>query len=60
MERYGKAKREWLKSFLPLPHGIPSHDTFNRVFQALDPAELEKLFVGCRDCPADPGRGGGD
>jgi predicted transposase YbfD/YdcC len=45
MERYGNAKREWLKSFLALPHGIPSHDTFNRVFQVLDPAELEKHFL---------------
>ena len=45
MERYGKAKREWLKSFLALPYGIPSHDTFNRVFQALEPAELEEHFL---------------
>ena len=45
IERYGKAKREWLKSFLALPYGIPSHNTFNRVFQVLDPAELEKHFL---------------
>jgi predicted transposase YbfD/YdcC len=42
---YGKAKLLWLKTFLALPAGIPSHDTFNRVFAALDPEELEKGFV---------------
>lgn len=45
IERYGKAKKSRLKSFLQLPHGIPSHDTFNRMFQALDPAELENSFL---------------
>jgi len=45
MGRYGKAEREWLRSFLALPHSIPSHDTFNRVFQVLDSAELEKHFL---------------
>jgi predicted transposase YbfD/YdcC len=45
IEDYGKAKREWLKTFLKLPGGIPSHDTFNRVIAALDPEELEKGFV---------------
>jgi hypothetical protein len=46
MERFGKAKKAWLASFLKLPHGIPSHDTFNRVFQALSPEELERSFLG--------------
>ena len=45
MAEYGKVKREWLKTFLTLPFGIPSHDTFNRVFAALDPEEMEKGFV---------------
>jgi predicted transposase YbfD/YdcC len=37
MERFGRARLDWLKAFLELPHGIPSHDTFNRVFSAIDP-----------------------
>ena len=45
IEGYGHAKIEWFKSFLSLPGGIPSHDTFNRVFSALDPEQLEKGFV---------------
>jgi hypothetical protein len=32
IERFGLAKESWLKTFLALPHGIPSHDTFARVF----------------------------
>lgn len=45
MEDFGKAKYEWLKTFLELPHGIPSHDTFNRVFQAIDPHQFLDCFV---------------
>ena len=43
LPRYGRAKREWLGQFLELPNGIPSADTFARVFQRLDPNE----FLGC-------------
>lgn len=45
MEEFGKCKEDWLKTFLRLPGGIPSHDTFNRVFSALDPEELESCFM---------------
>ena len=45
IEDYAQSKGEWFKSFLRLPGGIPSHDTLNRVFSALDPEELEKGFV---------------
>lgn len=42
---FGNAKRDWLKKFLVLPNGIPSHDTFRRVFSILDPDEFQKGFV---------------
>ena len=45
IEDCGHSKHAWFKGFLTLPSGIPSHDTFNRVFSALDPEELEKGFV---------------
>ena len=45
MEDFGKAKLTWLKTFLKLPEGIPSHDTFNRVFSLLDPKKLEECFL---------------
>ncbi len=44
MEQYGKSKQEWLKQFLELPNGIPSHDTIARVFARLDPNEFEQCF----------------
>jgi predicted transposase YbfD/YdcC len=45
MEDFGKAKHQWLKTFLELPNGIPSHDTFNRVFSAIDPDHFLDCFV---------------
>jgi len=44
IETYGNAKRSWLATFLTLPNGIPSHDTFARVFARLDPEALEASF----------------
>jgi len=42
---YGESKVDWLKTVLELPEGIPSHDTFNRVFAAIDAEEFEKIFI---------------
>jgi len=41
---FGKAKESWLRKFLVLPHGIPSHDTFGRVFALLRPDQIQESF----------------
>jgi len=45
IEAYGRSKQDWLSGYLSLPAGIPSHDTFNRVFSGLDSLEFEKCFL---------------
>ena len=45
VERYGKAKKDWLDTFLDLKKGIPSHDTFGRVFRWLDEEAFQSRFV---------------
>src|SRR3954447_25370940 len=46
IEDFGNAKLGWLGSFLDLPNGIPSHDTFRRLFERLDPDEFQRGFLG--------------
>lgn len=43
--QFGREKRIWLAEFLSLPHGIPSHDTFGRVFAKLDPEQFQNSFL---------------
>ena len=45
MEEFATLREEWLHTFLALPGGPPSHDTFNRLFQALDPAAFAETFA---------------
>ena len=45
MENYAQSKEEFLRTFLDLPNGIPSHDTFNRVFSNIDSAQFESCFI---------------
>ncbi len=53
IEDFGRAKEAWLRERLELPNGIPSHDTFRRVFAAIDPKAFEDVFMmwsrGIRD-----------
>jgi hypothetical protein len=60
IEVFGQSKIDWFKDFLQLPHGIPSHDTFGRVFDRIDPDESgigKKTFkrtlwvFNARKCP---------
>ena len=46
VEEFGKVRLGWFQTFLDLPNGIPSHDTFTRVFARLDPEEFRACFLG--------------
>jgi predicted transposase YbfD/YdcC len=45
VEQFGKTKLDWLKNFLQLPNGIPSHDTIGRVFSLIDPNKFKACFI---------------
>jgi hypothetical protein len=45
VELFGKKKKKWLQTFLKLPKGIPSHDTFGRVFARIKPEEFQEGFI---------------
>ena len=45
IESFGKAKKDWFETFLELPHGIPSHDTFRRLFSILSPKAFQDCFA---------------
>lgn len=45
VEQFGRAKHDWLRRFLDLPNGIPSHDTFYRVFARLDPRRFGECIA---------------
>ncbi len=45
IEDFGQAKHDWLSTFLALPNGIPSHDTFRRLFERLDPDQFQRCFL---------------
>ncbi|WP_339138727.1 MAG: ISAs1 family transposase [Candidatus Electrothrix sp. GW3-4] len=46
IEEYGNAKKDWFATFLELPNGIPSHDTFNRLFSFINTEEFQRCFSG--------------
>src|SRR3954451_23218587 len=56
---YGRSKLAWLRTFLELPNGIPSHDTFRRVFMLIDSDAFEASFTALTGSPGGRFRRGG-
>ena len=44
IENFGKKRKKWLLKFLELPRGIPSHDTFGRIFERMNPQEFQTVL----------------
>ena len=49
IEEFAESKIDWFKTFLALPNGVPSHDTFARFFSILSPEEFQKCFIGAQN-----------
>jgi hypothetical protein len=57
MEAFGELRENWLRGFLELPSGIPSHDTFRNVFSAIAPASFLEIFARWTSCVREKGDG---
>ena len=44
IERFARGHQDWFEEFLELPYGVPSHDTFSRVFARLETEEFQRMF----------------
>ena len=44
VEKFAKVKLDWFKEYLSLEHGVPSHDTFGRIFSLIDPEQFQVCF----------------
>ena len=53
VEAFAETHEEWLRQYLELPNGIPSHDTYERVFDRIDPVQFAKAFIAWTDAIAD-------
>lgn len=59
IEDFGQVRYEWLQQFLELPEGIPSHDTFTRVFRLLDAVQFQACFLSWMRAVAEATQGEG-